>query len=87
VSNTNVNFNINVTGSKWKCSASVLQAFREFKKAYCSVGLIEVSLNGNYNDVIAAKYEYLYDRFVIQKFLNSEGRLVVLCHYCIAGLL
>lgn len=54
MSNTDVNFNINVPDGKCKCSASVLRAFRDYKKAYCSVGLIEVCVNGNYDHVKAA---------------------------------
>jgi hypothetical protein len=80
-----VNFNINVPENKWKCSASVLQAFTDFKTAYCSVGLIKMCLNGNYNDAKAAIC--LYDSLAIQKCLNSEGEFVALCYYCVAGLL
>jgi hypothetical protein len=85
VSNTNVNFNINVIESEWKRSASVLQSFRDFKKAYCSVALIEVCLNGNYNEVKAVIR--LYDSFAVQEFLNSKGGFVALCRYCVASLL
>ena len=85
VSNATVNFNTNVTDSKLKCSASELQAFRGFKTAYCSVGVIEVRLNGNCNDVKTAKC--LYDSFVTQKFLNSEGRVCSSLSLFIAGLL
>lgn len=66
-------FNINVTDIQWKCCASVLRAFRGFKTAYCSVGLIEVCLSGNYNDVKVAIC--LHDSFAIQKFVNNEGRI------------
>jgi hypothetical protein len=42
VINTKANFNTNVPESQWNCSASDLRAFRDLKKAYHSVGLIEV---------------------------------------------
>jgi hypothetical protein len=72
-----MNFNTNVPESECKCSASVLLAFKDFKTAYCSIGLIEVRLNGNYNYFKAAIC--LYDSFAIQKFLNSVGGVVALC--------
>ena len=63
----------------------MLEAFKDYKKACCSVGVIEVCVNVKYNHVKAAIC--LYDSFAIQKFLNSEGGLVALCHYCVAGFL